>query len=124
MNGRTNGRLQSVRTCDHAVDDIGISYEVSDKTGGWLAVNFHARSNLFYPAAVHDNDSIGHRHRLFLVVGHKHKSDSKLLLQVLEFYLHAFSQFQIEGAERFVEQKEPWAIDQGSGQCHTLLLPT
>jgi hypothetical protein len=48
-------------------------------------------------AAVHDDDDIGERHRLFLAVRHVHKGDAETLLQLLQLRTHADLQEGIEG---------------------------
>ncbi len=71
---------------------------------------------------VHDRDAVGHGKGLFLVVGHKDKGDAELALQVFEVALHLFAQFEIQGAEGFVQQEHGRPVDKGAGQGHALLL--
>ena len=50
------------------------------------------------------------------------KVDPDLLLDLLQLQLHLFAQFEVQGAERLVEQQRLGPVDQGSGECHALLL--
>ena len=79
---------------------------------------------LLVAALVHDGDAIGHRHRLFLVVGHVDERDPDLLLDALELDLHLLAQLEVEGAERLVEQQDGRPIDERPGERDALRLAT
>jgi hypothetical protein len=57
-------------------------------------------------------------------MGHIDKSDSDLLLKMLQLYLHGFPSFEIQGAKRFIKQEDRRLVYQCAGESHTLLLPT
>ena len=57
-----------------------------------------------------------------LVVGHEHKSQAKAVLERLQLVLHRFTQFQVQRAEGFVQQKDAGFIHKGAGQGHALAL--
>ena len=63
-------------------------------------------AELLVLARVHDGDPIGHRHRLFLVVGHVDERDPDLLLDPLQLDLHLLAELEVERAERLVEQED------------------
>ena len=81
-------------------------------------------THLLDDAVVHDRDGVGHRHGLFLVVGHVHKGDADLALNLLELDLHRAAQLEVERAERLVEQQHLWAVDERARKRDTLLLAT
>ena len=80
------------------------------------------RAQLLDPAAVHDSDPIAHRERLFLVVGHVHEGDPDLDLDPLQFELELAPEFEVECAERLVEEQHRGPIDERPGERHALLL--
>ena len=77
---------------------------------------------LLDPARVHDRDRVGHRHRLFLVMGDVDEGDPEVALQPLDEELHLLSELQVEGAERLVEQEHARAVDERASQGDTLCL--
>ena len=79
-------------------------------------------AELLVSAVVHDGDAIGHRHRLFLVVGHVDERDPDLLLDALELDLHLLAQLEVERAERFVEEQDGRLVDQRAGEGDALRL--
>ena len=44
-------------------------------------------------------------------------------MQVSQLHLHLFAQFLIQCPQGFIQQHHGWAVDQGAGQGHPLLLP-
>ena len=72
---------------------------------------------------MHDDDHVGHRQGLFLVVGHVDERDPDLLLERLQLELHLLAKLQVERAERLVEEQDGRPVDEGPGQRDALLLP-
>ena len=70
-----------------------------------MLVNLFRLADLHELTAVHDRDTSGHGHRLFLVVGNHHAGHAHALENVHHFELHAVAQFFIQRAHRFVEQQ-------------------
>ena len=70
----------------------------------------------------HDGDPVAHPHCFFLVMGHEHERYSELALQQLQLDLHFLAQLAIQGAQRFVEQKNTRSVDKGPGDGDSLLL--
>ena len=81
-------------------------------------------AELLDATAVHHRDSVGHRHRLLLVVGDVDEGDADVVLQALDEKLHLLPQLQIERAQRLVEQQDARAIDERARERDSLLLPT
>jgi hypothetical protein len=79
-------------------------------------------ADLLDPAIAHDDDPVGHCHRLVLVVGDEHGRDPEALLQPAQFRLHALAQALVERSERFIEQQQHRFDDQCPGQPDPLLL--
>ena len=71
---------------------------------------------------VHDGDAIGHRHRLFLVVGHVDERDPDLPLDALELELHLLAELEIEGAERLVQEQDGRLVDKCAREGDALRL--
>jgi hypothetical protein len=72
---------------------------------------------------VHDCDPVRHRERLFLVVRHVDERGPKLALNALQLELHLFSQLEIEGTERLVQEERGGPVDECARECDSLLLP-
>ena len=60
--------------------------------------------------------------RLLLVVGHVEEGDAHLLLDTFQLELHLLAKFQVERAERLVEQQHLRLIDDCAGQGDPLPL--
>ena len=82
-----------------------------------------ARGALLLDAAgVHDDDAVGHRHRLLLVVRDVDHGEAEPLLQLADLLAHLAAQPGIEVAERLVEQQHRRLQHQGAGHRDALLL--
>ena len=124
--GKTrNGRAED-RGAPGAVDfrrqQIGDADEVGDEGIGRLAVDLDRRCRLQDPAVAHDDDQVGHGHRLALVVGDDDGGDAEPLLQLAQFHLHGLTQFGVERRERLVEQEQLWRQRERTGDRHALAL--
>ena len=102
---------------------IGRADKIGHKAAAWPRINILGRANLCDAPFVENRQTIGHGKGLMLIMGDKHKGDAKTLLQGLQFILHGFAQFQIQRAQRFVQQQNARLIDQGTRQSHPLALP-
>ena len=85
-------------------------------------VELARRRDLFEPAGIHHADPVGHRHRLFLVVGDDDEGHAEPALQLHQFELGAFAQLLVERGQRLVEQQHLRAARQRARQRHALLL--
>ncbi|CSI16775.1 Uncharacterised protein [Shigella sonnei] len=57
-------------------------------------------------------------------MGNEDKSDTERLLQFFQFQLHLLTQFEIQCAERFIQQQYARFIHQCSGDSNPLALTT
>ena len=64
--------------------------------------------DLLDPALVHDDDPVGHRQRLLLVVRDVDEHQPELALEVAQLDPHAQLKQAVEVAERLVEEQAPW----------------
>ena len=105
-----------------AFHDIGVADKVGDKGVLRLVVDILRAADLLDAALVHDHDGVRHGQGFLLVVGDIDEGDVHFALQALEFELHLLAQFQVQRAERFVQQQDPRRIDQAARNGHALLL--
>ena len=109
---------------DLRLEQVAHAQEARDEVGRRPLVEILGGPELLDPAAMNDGDAVGHRHRLFLVVGHEDERDADLVLDALELHLHLLAQLQVERAERLVEQEDLRVVHEGSRQRDALLLAT
>jgi hypothetical protein len=100
-----------------ATNHVGGADEFSDECGGRFHVQIARGVDLFDAALVEHGDAVGHRQRFGLIMGDEDESDAELALQLLQFALHLLAQFQIERAERLIEQQHARAIDQARARA-------
>ncbi len=112
----------SVARLEPPRQQVADAEEPSHEAGGRAFVQALGVAQLLVAAATHDRDAIGHRHRLFLVVGHVDEGDPHFLLDPLELYLHLLAELQIQRAERLVEQQHGRPVDEGPCERHPLRL--
>ena len=107
---------------DGARHQVGDADEARHEGGRRPLVDLLGVVDLLDPASVHDRDPVGHRQRLLLVVGHVDERDPDVALDLLQLYLQALAQLQVERAEGLVQQQDLGQVDQRPGQRHALLL--
>ena len=73
-------------------------------------------------ALVHHHQPVGHGERLLLVVGHHHRGEAELALQLADLDPHLLAQLGVEVGERLVEQQHVGPDGERAGQRHALLL--
>ena len=105
-----------------AAHHVGGADELGDERRLRPHVKLARRIHLFDAAVIEHRDPIGHRQRFALIVGDEDKGDTQLALQLLQLALHLLAQFEIQRAERFVQQQHPRPIDQRARQRHALPL--
>ena len=81
------------------------------------------RIDLGQPAVVDDRDAIRHGQRLALIVGHVHRGDAELFMQMLELDLHMLAQLLVECGQWLVHQQNARTEDECPRQRDTLTLP-
>ena len=101
-----------------------VAEEIGDERRAWTIIDVARIAILHDGTCVHDGDAVGQGERLVLIMGNKNEGDSELALQLFQLDLHPLAQFQVEGAQRFVEQQDLRTLDQGACQGGALLLPT
>ena len=101
---------------------VGLTNEVRDIRADRPAVDVGRRAVLRHLASLHNNDPVGQRQRLLLVMGDIDEGDSDLSLQCLQLGLHPSPHFQVERAERLVQQQHGRPGYERARQGHPLLL--
>ena len=74
--------------------------------GRRLVVDLGRRADLLELALVHNNDAVGERHSLFLIVGYEYDRDAEVALDLLQLLTHLLTDLRIECGERLVEQQQ------------------
>lgn len=110
----THRRLQEIRRSD----------EPRNEHGCRLVVNLFGRTDLLDLALAHHRDSVAHRERLFLIVGHENEGDADFALDALQFDLHRFAKLQVQRSQGLVEQQRIGSVHQRASQRNPLLLAT
>ncbi len=73
-------------------------------------VKLHRAADLLDPAAVEDDDAVGERHRLGLVVGDIDHRRSEARVQARDLQPHLHAQRRVEIGERLVQQEDAWGL--------------
>ena len=84
--------------------EIRRAEKVGDEARYWPLIDLGWGADLLDPAVTHEDNAVGHRQRLVLVVGDEDRCDAEPLLQPAQFRLHALAQALVERSERLVEQ--------------------
>ena len=105
-----------------SVEHVGGSDEVGDEPVRRVLVDVAGLADLFDPAVVEHREPVAQGECLVLIVGDDDERDADLALDFLQLDLHLFAQFEIECAERLVEQQHPGTSDQRARQRHSLTL--
>ena len=71
-----------------------------------MIVDLVGRADLLDHAVAHDDYLVGHRERLFLVVGDEDERDADFLLDPHKFKLHFLAELRVESGERLVEKED------------------
>ena len=85
-------------------------------------INFHWGADLLDRAVVDDDDPVGQRHGLGLVVGDHDDRRLDPLAQLGKLDPGAHAQRCVEVGQRFVEQEDLGPFDDGAADCHPLAL--
>jgi len=109
---------------DAAAEEIGAADETRDERVGGALVKLALRADLLHLPVGHDDQPIGHRQRLLLIVRDHHRGQPKLLLQLADLDPHLLPQLGVEIRERLVEQQDVGLYHERPGERDALLLPT
>src|SRR6185437_6411114 len=96
--------------------------EARGKRGLGPAVKRLRRAVLLDPAIPHQDDAVGHGHRLGLVVGDIDHGHAEALLQAADLGAHFVAQLGIEVGQRFVHQAQLRLGDDGAAERDALAL--
>ncbi len=107
---------------DLSLENIDVADELGDPARSGRLVELPRRRDLLETARVHHADPVGHRHRLFLIVGDDDEGHAEAALQLHQFELGALAQLLVERRQRLVEQQHLRAPRQRARQRHALLL--
>ena len=86
-------------------------------------IQVHWRAGLLDTPGGHDNDAVGERHRLDLVVGDIDHRQPERLMQPGKFVPHPHPQPRVEVRQRLVKQQHGGVADDGAADRHPLPLP-
>ena len=79
--------------------------ELRDEQVARMVVQVERRADLLDAPIVHDDDAVGHGHRLDLIVRHVHGGRLQPLVQRLDLGAHRDPQLGVEVRQRLVEQE-------------------
>ena len=84
------GHKAPVRLRNGDIDEVHrrVADEAGDEERLGPVVQFIGRVKCLQMPAVHHSDAVGHGHRFQLIVGHINRSDSQVLLQMLDLPAH------------------------------------
>ena len=87
-----------------------------------MVIDLLGRVQLLDPAFMHQDDLVGHRHGLFLVMRDEHGRDADFLLDAADLVLHLAADLPVERRQRLVQEQDRRFDDQSARQRHALLL--
>ena len=96
--------------------------EAGDEDRWRVLVDLLRRADLLDAAAAHDDDAVGQRHRLDLVVGDVDERRRELLVQLLDLGAHLDAQLGVEIGERLVEEEDLRVAHDGAAHGDALSL--
>ena len=97
--------------------------EAGNEWVGRLIVKLARRANLLNEAVAQDDDAVGQRHRLNLIVGDVDHGDAEIAMQFGDLHPHLRPQLGVEVRQRLVEQKELGVAHDGAPDRDALALP-
>ena len=90
--------------------------------GRGTRVQRRGRGRLLDAARLHHADPVGHRERLFLVVGDEDGGDREPLLEGADLVAQLGADLGVERRERLVQEQDPRLDREGPRKCDPLLL--
>ena len=107
-----------------AFKDVHTADEFGYVPAGRALVDIHRRPDLSDPALVHDCNTLGHGHGLFLIVGYHDAGHANPFDDLDQFQLHLRAQLLVQRTHGLIEQEHLGALGQRAGQRHALTLAT
>ena len=115
-------RVAASIDCDPAVHEIDIPDESRDEFVCRPLVDLDRASDLLDQAVLHDDQAVGDRHRLELVVRHEDGRDVQPLLELPDLLAHDEPQVRVEVGEGLVEEQDLRFEAERPGKGDALLL--
>ena len=114
-----------LRALTRAVDHIHFwrADKLGDKQVARMAIEIKRGADLFDLAGLQNDDLVGKRHGLDLVMGDIDHGGTEFLVQAGDFKAHFNAQSRIKVGERLVKQEGAWFADNRAANRHTLALP-
>jgi hypothetical protein len=128
LQGTVGGEPPELAVDDGAVrragHDVGGSEELGHPPAGGVVVHLLGRAGLLDPPVAHDDDLVGQRQGLLLVVRHEQGTGAGRPQDGRHVLAQRLPQAGVEAGERLVEQHDLGIGGQGPGQRHALALAT
>src|SRR5262245_32555920 len=102
--------------------EIGLTNELGHEPTLRVGIDILRSANLLDGSACQNRNSIRDLECLHLVVSHKDRCDTELLLNLTNLKAHLLPELEIQITERFIKQQDPRLNDESAGQSYTLLL--
>ncbi len=103
-------------------EEIRLADEVGDELVDGVVIDLLRGADLFHNTGAHDDDAVGERHSLALIVRNVNGGDADLLLDAADLRAHRDAQLGVQVGERLVEEQNARLDDERAGERHTLLL--
>ena len=116
-------KTHSARSCYGGAVNIAFADEVGNKRIFGFVIDFFGRSYLLNRAVFHNDNRVGKRERLLLVMRYIYKGNSELFMHFLKLKLHILAHFKVKRTERLVKQQNFRFIYNSARYCDSLLLP-
>ena len=78
------------------IEEVHGTNKSGNKAGGWLLVDGLRCTNLFHDTVVHHDNTVGHSHGLFLIVGDHNRGNAELLLQRADGFTQVNANFGVQ----------------------------
>ena len=121
--GKAALRAEQAPRFHAAAKEIGAADEARDEGVGRRSYRSRCEPTCCTPPFGHDDEPVGHRQRLLLVVRDHHRGQPQLLLQLADLDAHFLPQLGVEIGQRLVEQQDVGLDHERAGERHALLLP-
>ena len=97
--------------------------ELRHESIGGVAIEINRRADLLHPARTHDDNFVGERHGLNLVMGHIDHGRLQTLVQTGNFQTGLYAQSGIQIGQGLIKQKHFGIANNCPANRHALTLP-
>ena len=101
---------------------VHLADEIGNEQRRRFTIDLGRRTDLFDHAMVHHHDTVGHRQRFLLVMGHHDRCNAEFSLQLLDLMAQIDADLGIESRQRLIQQQQAGRSRNGAGQSNALLL--